>query len=96
MERLEWAVPRSLDEIPQFLFLDLHQLIGVVLFTTLGLLAGSMLGGLVLGLGIAKAYARLKAGRHSHFVIHLAYWHLPAWVLQLHSTPPAYQRIYLG
>lgn len=96
MERIEWQVPRSLDEIPQFLFLDMHQLIGMVVLITLGLLAGSVIAGLAVGCVFVKGYARLRAGRHSHFLMHMAYWHLPAWVLQLRGTPPAFQRIYLG
>lgn len=96
MQGVEFTVPGSLDEIPQLLFLDLHQLIGIVMLAALGLLAGSMLAGMVLGGLFAKGYAWLRAGRHPRFFMHLAYWHLPSRVLPLRGLPPAHLRVYVG
>lgn len=96
MEHIEWTVPRSLDEKPQLLFLDMHQLVGMVVCIALGLVGGSLVVGLLVGSLFAKVYARMRSGRHSHFLIHMAYWHLPGWVVRLRCTPPAYRRLFIG
>ena len=96
MEQGKWFVPNSLDELPQFLFLNLHQLVGMATFICLGMVSGSLFLGVVLGALFVYFYARLRAGRHSHFLLHMAYWYLPKYVVQLQNVPPAYLRIYVG
>ena len=95
-ERVEWAVPRSIDDTPRVLFLDLHQLVLILVPAGAGIMLGSMLAGMAAGALLAKAYGSLRANRHPCIVKHLAYWYLPPWVVGLRCSPPAHRRLYVG
>lgn len=96
MDRLEWNVPRSLDETPRLLLFDIHQVVLFVTLAALGIVLGSMLGGIAAGAMLAKLYGNLRSHRHPCIVKHLAYWYLPAWVLSLHGSPPGHLRVFVG
>ena len=51
---------------------------------------------LAVGLLLASAYGRAKAGKHPAFALHLLYWHLPAFMTGLKRTPPSYLRELAG
>lgn len=96
MDRLEWTVPRSLDETPKLLVFDMHQVVVFVAMAAFGIVIGSMLTGIVAGAVLAKAYGNLRSSRHRCIVKHLAYWYLPGWVLNLRGSPPAHLRMFVG
>ena len=56
-----------------------------------GMVAGFFVSGCAVGLLLASAYGRAKAGKHPAFALHLLYWHLPA----LHDGPEAHPPSYL-
>lgn len=95
-ERIDWRVPRHLDELPRLLFMDSNQAIVLLVVLAAGIALGYAFAGIALGVLAAWAFARLKSGRHPQFLLHLAYWHLPRGVAPMRSTPPAHNRIYLG
>ncbi|QNG49010.1 type IV conjugative transfer system protein TraL [Sphingobium yanoikuyae] len=53
-------------------------------------------------IGMAAAFAgwwglkKAKAGRAASWLLHLAYWHLPAGFTGLRATPPSYLRLMAG
>ena len=94
--QLEWRVPRYLDETPRLLFMDAHQALVMLLIFGTGLTLGFLFSGLVLGLAAAWLINRLKKGRHHRFLLHLAYWYMPSWIVSFACTPSAHNRLYLG
>jgi conjugal transfer pilus assembly protein TraL len=61
-----------------------------------GMVAGFFVSGCAVGLLLASAYGRAKAGKHPTFALHLLYWHLPAFMTGLKRTPPSYLRELAG
>ena len=61
-----------------------------------GMVAGFFVSGCAVGLLLASAYGRAKAGKHPAFALHLLYWHLPAFMTGLKRTPPSYLRELAG
>lgn len=96
MERIEWQVPLHLDESPRLLFLDMGQLSVLLLALGLGIALNAMLIGMAIGLVLARIQGALAAGRHPRFLMHVAYWHLPGWVLSLRRSPPSCLRLFVG
>ena len=96
MERVEWVVPRSLDESPRLLLFDMHQVILFLVLSCVGIVLGAMIAGIVCGVILAKAYGKIRSSKHPCIVKHLAYWYLPGWVLSLQGSPPAHLRVFVG
>ena len=94
--KAQWYVPRGLDEMPQLLFLDLHQQMLLLVPLAIGQVVGSVLAGIGVGLALIYAYRRLKNSQHPQFILHMAYWYLPKYVVQLRHCPPAHLRLYVG
>jgi len=61
-----------------------------------GMISGFFVGGCILGVVLASAYGRAKAGKHPAFALHLLYWHVPAAVTGLKRTPPSHLREMAG
>lgn len=89
-------VPRSLDDLPRLLLLDMYQALLLLLMFGIGIVFGYAFAGTITGVALAVGYGRLKAGRHPQFLMHLAYWHLPHQIICLQRTPPSHLRIYSG
>ena len=88
-------VPQGIDDLPQFLFLDFY---GGLLFLTcfmIGILMGATLVGLAVGVVAVLAYEKGKGGKHPMFMLHAAYWFLPA-VVKFKRTPASHLRFWLG
>ncbi|KPK51089.1 MAG: hypothetical protein AMS22_11465 [Thiotrichales bacterium SG8_50] len=95
-DELQYGVPRTLDDPPRILWWDLDQAMVVIMITGFGMMAGYFLGGMILGVGVAWLYGKLKTGKHPAFAVHLAYWHLPQGVIAFKKTPPSHHRELIG
>ena len=90
-------IPKSLDAQERFLWWEMDQAVIAIMQIGLGVIAGSMLLGIVLGSLAAWQYGRLKAGKHPKFAVHALYWWLPSGLfVKPHATPPSDQRYFLG
>ncbi len=96
VNKAQWHVPRSLDEMPQLLFLDFYQQLLLMLPLLIGQVAGSLLAGVGVGMALTYAYGRIKTSQHPRFIIHMAYWYLPSSLMHLRYSPPAHLRLYVG
>lgn len=68
-------IPRYIDDPPQIFWWEIDE---VALFSgafAVGALSGQMLGGLLGGFALSWLLERLKSGRGSAFLVHLAYWY---------------------
>lgn len=90
-------IPKSLDAQERFLWWEMDQLIMATMMTGMGVISGSMLGGIALGFLAAWQYGRLKAGKHPKFAVHALYWWLPSDLfIKTRATPRSDQRYFLG
>ena len=68
-------IPRYIDDPPQIFWWEIDE---VAVFSgafAMGALGGQTLGGLLGGFVLSWLLERLKAGRGSAFLLHLAYWY---------------------
>ena len=68
-------IPRYIDDPPQIFWWEIDE---VALFSgafVIGALSGQTLGGLLAGFVLSWLLERLKSGRGSAFLVHLAYWY---------------------
>ncbi len=93
-------IPRRLDDQWKVGLWDMDVAIPwlltfAIFYTALGGMLGILLGAAgstFVGIQASK----LKADRHPAFVMHWAYWHLPAFIVQFHRTPPSHHRRMIG
>ena len=89
-------IPRRLNDPPRMFWWDIDVALLVLAAALAGMVAGLFMTGCVLGVLLASAYGKAKAGKHPAFALHLLYWHAPAGVTALKRTPPSYLRELLG
>ena len=68
-------IPRYIDDPPQIFWWEIDE---VAVFSgafVVGALSGQVLGGLLGGFALSWLLERLKSGRGSAFLLHLAYWY---------------------
>ncbi len=68
-------IPRYIDDPPQIFWWEIDE---VAVFSgafVVGALGGQVLGGLLGGFALSWLLERLKSGRGSAFLLHLAYWY---------------------
>ncbi len=92
----KYAIATRLDD-PELIGLwTLDEFLAMVIPFAWGILCQHILIGILFaGLGW-WALRKAKAGRATSWLLHLAYWHLPAGFVGLRSTPPSYLRILAG
>jgi len=73
-DQLRNYVPRRLNDKPKFLFWHLDIAVIGLVGIVFGVYAGLGLGGLVLGVGMAAGWSRLKSGKHPGMAAHVMYW----------------------
>lgn len=93
-----YRVPQSLDAPVRWLGLPRDEAIAAALVGGIFLLLGKLLWALVLSAALIIAMKTLKRGQGSAWLVNVAYWYLPAVVMQvvLSHTPPSHQRDYLA
>lgn len=91
---LSHFIPRRLDSAGKFLFWDLDVAAIGVMGVMAGLGAGYPLLGLILGVGMAFGYGKMKKGKHPGLASHLMYW----WtgMPQPKELPASYLREFNG
>ena len=85
-------IPRRLNDPPRLFWWDMDVAMLMLGSALIGMLLGFLITGCLAGLAAAHGYARLKAGRHPGYALHLLYWHLPGFLTGLQRTPPSHQR----
>lgn len=96
MTDVSLEIPRRLNDPPRMFWWDIDVALLVLAAALAGMLSGFFMSGCAIGLLLASAYGRAKAGKHPAFALHLLYWHSPAAITGLKRTPPSYQREFLG
>jgi conjugal transfer pilus assembly protein TraL len=89
-------IPRRLNDPPRMFWWDLDMSLLVLAAALAGMISGFFVSGCAVGVLLASAYGRAKAGKHPAFALHLLYWHVPAAVTGLKRTPPSYLREMAG
>ena len=89
-------IPRRLNDPPRMFWWDIDVALLVLGAALAGMVAGFFVSGCAVGLLLASAYGRAKAGKHPAFALHLLYWHLPAFMTGLKRTPPSFLRELTG
>lgn len=89
-------IPRRLNDPPRMFWWDLDMSLLVLAAALAGMISGFFVSGCALGILLASAYGRAKAGKHPAFALHLLYWHAPAAITGLKHTPPSYLREMAG
>lgn len=91
------AIPRKHDEPAKLLLWEMDQALIFMVCIVFGILSDLLLPGVVLGVWGARAYGRVKAGKHRMFLVHLMYWFLPSeWIFPFPSLPPSSTREFIG
>jgi len=89
-------IPRRLNDAPRMFWWDIDVALLVLAAALAGMLVGFFVSGCAIGVLLASAYGRARAGKHPAFALHLLYWHLPAFVTGLKRTPPSCLRELVG
>jgi conjugal transfer pilus assembly protein TraL len=89
-------IPRRLNDPPRMFWWDIDVSLLVLASALAGMISGFFVGGCILGVVLASAYGRAKAGKHPAFALHLLYWHVPSAVTGLKRTPPSHLREMAG
>lgn len=92
----KYIVPSHLDD-PELIGLwTLDEFLAMVIPFASGILSQHILIGLLFAVGGWWGLKKAKAGRAMSWLLHLAYWHLPATFTGLRATPPSYLRVMAG
>ena len=91
-----YVIPRRLDDPELIGFWTLDEFAGMIIPFTWGILAQHIFIGIGLSFGAWFALRKAKAGRASSWVLHAAYWYLPAGFTGLRMTPPSHCRLLAG
>jgi len=96
MTDVSHEIPRRLNDPPRMFWWDLDMSLLVLAAALAGMISGFFVSGCALGVLLASAYGRAKAGKHPAFALHLLYWHMPGAVTGLKRTPPSHLREMTG
>lgn len=90
----EFYIPRTLDEPAKILLWSYDE--GIMLLAPIGfgIIFGYTLAGMIVGLSLFIFWRRLKGRNQSNYILALAYWYLPAGLIQFKKTPPSHNRIF--
>ena len=90
------VVPAHLDD-PELIGLwTLDEFLAMVIPFAWGILSQHIFIGIALAGAGWWGMRKAKAGRAGSWLLHLAYWHLPAGFTGLRATPPSYLRLMAG
>lgn len=91
-----YHIPMHLDDPELIGFWTLDEFLAMCIPFVWGILTQHILLGLVLSVGGWWGLRKLKAGRAASWILHMAYWHLPASFTGLRATPPSHLRLMVG
>lgn len=87
-------VPRELDAGAKIFIWDFDVSALFVTGFAIGVMVGSLLVGVVLGIVFAKAWSKLRQGRAKGYGIHTLYWYLPGKPFR--RSPESFRREFMG
>lgn len=91
----KYLIPRRLDDMPQLFFWDADVAVIAIACILLGSLFALPIPGAVLGILLARAFARLKHEGGAGMVVRFLFWYTPSdWWLP--SRAPSWQREFIG
>ena len=96
MTDVSLEIPRRLNDPPRMFWWDIDVSLLVLAAALAGMISGFFVSGCAVGVLLASAYGRAKAGKHPAFLLHVLYWHAPGFVTGLKRTPPSYFRELVG
>ncbi|KAB7650963.1 type IV conjugative transfer system protein TraL [Sutterella seckii] len=89
-----YAVPRSLEIKPRFLFWSAEHVIITCSLIIIGGIIDHLILGTLAGILTASWWSRISAKQSSGFALHLGYWYVDG--LKLERTPPSAMRRFVG
>lgn len=96
MAQDKYVIPAHLDD-PELIGLwTLDEFLAMVIPFAWGILSQHIFIGIALAGAGWWGLRKAKAGRTGSWLLHLAYWHLPAGLTGLRATPPSYLRLMAG
>ncbi len=92
----KYLIPQRLDD-PELIGLwTLDEFIAMVVPFVWGILSQHIVIGIGLGFLCWWGLKKAKGGRAASWLLHAAYWYLPASFVGLRATPPSFLRIMAG
>ena len=91
-----YVIPAKLDEPERIGLWTVDEFIVMCGPFTAGILTQHPLYGVACAFVGWWVLRKAKAGRAGSWLLHAAYWHLPAEVSGVHSVPPSYLRLMAG
>lgn len=85
-------VPRYIDDQPKIFFWDLDIFILFACCVFMGIITDLLLPGIILGICLGYAFAKIKAGKPDSYLYHALYWN---GFLKLRNIPPSYMRRFI-
>ncbi len=89
-----YAVPRSLEIKPRFLFWSAEHVIITCSLMIIGGIIDHLILGTLAGILTASWWSRISAKQSAGFALHLGYWYVDG--LKLERTPPSAMRRFVG
>jgi conjugal transfer pilus assembly protein TraL len=91
----KYLIPHRLDDPPKFLWWDFDVAVLFMGCAVIGIVSNQTLTFGGIGIVVAFAYQKLKAGCSRAYGLHFLYWHLPI-TFGFRVTPPSAVREYIG
>ena len=92
----KYVIPTHLDD-PELIGLwTLDEFLAMVIPFVWGILSQHIVIGMLLSGAGWWGLRKAKEGRATSWLLHLAYWYLPAGFTGLKATPPSYLRLMAG
>jgi conjugal transfer pilus assembly protein TraL len=92
----KYAIPVFLDEPERIGLWTMDEFLILAVPFGLGIITGHIIIGIFAGFFGWMALRKAKAGRATSWVLHMAYWHLPANVTNIRYVPPSHLRLMVG
>jgi conjugal transfer pilus assembly protein TraL len=92
----EYYIPKHLDTPKKYLIFTIDEviIISVLFLIFVFVLKQNLLAIIVCGLSF-HGLRKLKGEKTPHYLLHLAYWHLPPF-FKFRQIPPSYKKRFLG
>lgn len=95
MDQREFLIPRYLDAPPMALFVEADTAAVAFGFVFIGFFFKQLLICIVVGIVLARLYARSKAGGGRGTIMRFLYWYTPSRLF-VKSRVASYERYFLG